>query len=81
VRERKLSAKDHLRVQTRKGVIEPHLAPDGGVTVNMGVPVFLLDQVPFDSAGMVLLPQGDWGTWSLPLQNGQGVARLDQAVL
>lgn len=40
VREHNLSNKDILRVQTKKGVIEPRFAPDGRITVNMGIPRF-----------------------------------------
>jgi len=67
VRDRGLTTKDTICVQTMKGVIAPHLTADGQVTVDMGVPVFSLPEIPFDDAGLHLLPQGDWGNWPLRL--------------
>ena len=51
VRDKGLTDKDRIRVQTLSGVVEPCLTPDGRVTVNMGAPVFAPERVPFDSAG------------------------------
>jgi diaminopimelate epimerase len=56
-----------IRVKTQKGVIEPRLTPDGRVTVNMGAPVFELEQIPFDASGLTLQSQGLWGNWPLAL--------------
>jgi diaminopimelate epimerase len=67
VRDQGLTTKDVLRVQTMKGVIEPRLTPDGRVTVNMGAPVFALEQIPFDAAGLQFVAQGSWGNWPLAL--------------
>ena len=39
-----LTRKGTIRVKTMKGVIEPRLTSDGRVTVNMGAPVFALEQ-------------------------------------
>ncbi len=47
VRARGLTDKRTLRVETAGGVIEPALAADGEVTVNMGVPRFGAADVPF----------------------------------
>jgi diaminopimelate epimerase len=47
VRARGLTDKRALRVETAGGVIEPALAADGEVTVNMGVPRFRAADVPF----------------------------------
>ena len=47
VRERGLTAKSEIRVETAAGVITPRLEPDGEVTVNMGPPVFEAQRVPF----------------------------------
>ena len=77
VRDRGLTAKDVIRVQTMKGVIEPRLLPDGRVTVDMGAPVFELEQIPFDAAGLVFQPQGNWGNWPLALVG----STLDATVL
>jgi diaminopimelate epimerase len=49
VHDKKLSAKAALRVETRSGVIEPRLEPDGRVTVNMGAPEFEPRRIPFDA--------------------------------
>lgn len=49
VREKGLSDKDEIRVETASGVITPRLQPDGLVTVDMGVPVLEPARVPFVS--------------------------------
>jgi diaminopimelate epimerase len=67
VRDRGLTDKDVIRVQTMKGVIEPHLTADGRVTVNMGAPVFDLAHIPFDADNLAFHTQGDWGNWPLAL--------------
>jgi len=55
VRDKGLSAKDEICVQTQAGLITPRLEPDGAVTVNMGVPLFEPERIPFlsDSAAVV----------------------------
>ena len=65
VHDRGLTDKDVIRVQTMKGVIEPRLTADGRVTVNMGAPVFDLEQIPFDATDLTFQPQGTWGNWPL----------------
>ena len=65
VRDQGLTTKDTLRVQTLSGVIEPHLTPDGRVTVNMGAPVFVLADIPFDATGLHAQAAGAWQNWSL----------------
>jgi diaminopimelate epimerase len=47
VRDCGLTAKRTIRVETRGGVIEPTLEPDGQVRVDMGVPRFEADAIPF----------------------------------
>jgi diaminopimelate epimerase len=47
VRDKNLSAKNAIRVETRSGIIEPRLEQDGRVTVNMGVPIFEPARIPF----------------------------------
>jgi diaminopimelate epimerase len=47
VRDKGLSAKNAIRVETRSGIIEPRLEKDGRVTVNMGVPIFEPGRIPF----------------------------------
>ena len=65
VHDRGLTDKDVIRVKTQKGVIEPRLNADGRVTVNMGAPVFDVEQIPFDAAGLAFQAQGSWGNWPL----------------
>ena len=47
VRERGLTAKREIRVETAGGLIVPALADDGEVTVDMGVPHFRAEEIPF----------------------------------
>ncbi len=49
VRERGLTGKDEIRVETMAGIIAPRLEADGEVTVNMGAPVFEPRRIPFVS--------------------------------
>jgi diaminopimelate epimerase len=65
VHDKGLTTKDTIRVKTMKGVIAPHLTPDGRVTVDMGAPVFALEDIPFDASGLTFVPQGSWGNWPL----------------
>ncbi|MGA9031293.1 MAG: diaminopimelate epimerase [Sulfuricaulis sp.] len=51
VRDKRLTAKDEIAVETISGMIYPRLEPDGNVTVNMGVPRLDPAEVPFQ-AGM-----------------------------
>lgn len=67
VRERGLTAKDRIRVQTKGGVIEPQLTPDGRVTVDMGCPQFDPARVPFDAQGLAPQAQGAGVLWPLAL--------------
>jgi diaminopimelate epimerase len=47
VRDRGLTDKREIRVETAGGVIVPRLGDDGNVTVDMGVPRFAAQDVPF----------------------------------
>ncbi len=67
VRDKGLTDKDLLRVQTMKGVIAPELTPDGRVTVDMGRPRFAPAEVPFDAAGLQPVPRGQGEQWPLAL--------------
>lgn len=49
VRDKRLTAKDEIALETLAGTIYPRLEPDGSVTVNMGVPRFEPDEVPFEA--------------------------------
>ncbi len=50
VREKGLSDKDRIRVETASGIIELAIQADGQVTVNMGVPEFAPENIPFLAA-------------------------------
>lgn len=67
VRDKGLTHKDEIRVQTMAGVIAPRLEADGRVTVDMGRPVLEPARVPFDAAGLVPVPQGFTQKWPLAL--------------
>ena len=76
VRERGLSTKDTLRVKTAKGVISPQLLADGRVTVDMDLPIFEPDAIPFDASGLSLQAMGAWGNWPLALDSSSPVATV-----
>ena len=67
VRDKGLSPRDTIRVQTLSGVIAPQLTPDGRVTVDMGRPVFDPARIPFDASGLAPMPQGLGQKWHLTL--------------
>lgn len=52
VRDRGLTDKREIRVETLGGVIVPRLEDDGRVTVDMGPPDFEPRRVPFDATGL-----------------------------
>jgi diaminopimelate epimerase len=47
VRDKKLTNKEHLVVETKGGIIELHITDDNQVTVDMGVPVLEPEKIPF----------------------------------
>lgn len=49
VREKGLTDKDSIRVETASGVIELNIQANGQVTVNMGVPEFAPWKIPFNA--------------------------------
>lgn len=49
VRDKGLTDKDEIAVETRSGIIYPRIRADDAVTVNMGVPQFEPKDVPFDA--------------------------------
>ena len=65
VRQRGLTRKDVVRVQTISRVLELSRDAQGRVSVDMGVPVFDLSAVPFHAAGLVAQASGNWHTWPL----------------
>ena len=67
VRERGLTSKRRIRVRTLAGVIEPEVADDDRVTVDMGPPEFTPALVPFIPDGLVPGRLGDAQTWPLEI--------------
>jgi len=67
VHERGLCSKRTLRVQVAGGTLGLHLGADGQVSVDMGAPVFELERIPFDPAGLQARALGDWQVWPLAL--------------
>jgi diaminopimelate epimerase len=59
VRDKGLSTKDVLRVQTKKGVIAPQLTPDGRVTVDMGAPSFDWANFPLEATDLTFVSMGN----------------------
>lgn len=81
VRDKGLSSKDTLRVKTMKGVIEPRITLDGRVTVDMGAPVFALDEIPFDPRGASPQTQNLWMSWPVVQVNTASGAPVLVAVV
>ncbi len=70
VRDRGLTSKRSIRVETLAGVLEPRDEGDRGVTVDMGSPTFELGRVPFDASGLEPRLAGDERLWPLEV-NGK----------
>ena len=81
VRDRGLIQQDTIRVQTKSGVIDLQLTPDGRVTVNMGAPVFDLADIPFDATDLQPHVEGLWQKWPLALVLPAEVAPVFVAVV
>jgi len=74
VRDKGLSDKTTVRVETVNSLLELRLQPDGRVTVDMGPPVFELARVPFDPRGATPRAVGGFELW--PLGVDVGVAEV-----
>jgi diaminopimelate epimerase len=70
-----LATRRAIRVQTLGGLIEPRLQDDGQVTVDMGVPAFDPERVPFDARGLIAREDGQARLW--PLALGERVVEVD----
>lgn len=64
VHDRHLTNKTKFKVQTMSGIVEPELGPNGWVRVNMGMPKFLPEQIPF-------IADEAEGLYSLELDNAE----------
>ena len=65
VRDRGLTDRDAIRVETMSGVIEPRMQPDGRVQVDMGAPAFEPARIPFDASGLAPRPMHEDSLWPL----------------
>ena len=66
VRDKGLSDKDTIRVETMNTLLELQLQSDGRVTVDMGAPIFELASIPFDATG--LQPRRSHGFEQWPIE-------------
>jgi len=66
VRDKQLTNKDTIAVETASGVIYPSLQADGNVTVDMGIPRLNPTDIPF-------LSEQEAIRYSLPLPSGQAI--------
>lgn len=64
-----LTRKSSIRVLTMSGVIEPSIAADGRITVNMGIPSFAPTDSSFDAQGLAMQTQGADSLYLLPLSD------------
>jgi diaminopimelate epimerase len=67
VRDKGLTDKRAIRVETMLGVIEPRLEDDGQVTVDMGAPTLDPARVPFKADGLQGKPDGTDTLWPLDI--------------
>jgi diaminopimelate epimerase len=66
-RDKGLTDKDVLRVETMNTLLELRLQADGRVTVDMNAPVFEPERIPFDAKGLTAQKSGDFELWPLDL--------------
>ncbi len=65
IHNRGLTTQTSVRVQTMERVLQLHMQADGRVTVDMGLPVFDLAQIPFDPQGLQPEAVNNWQKWPL----------------
>jgi diaminopimelate epimerase len=70
VRDKGLSDKERIRVETVNRQIELRLLADGRVTVDMGAPDFAHSSLPFVAEGLDARKVGDLELWPLELIDG-----------
>ena len=80
VRERKLTSKSQVKVQTLNRLLALQMLPDGQVSVDMEKPVFELAQVPFIPPGLQSQVNDEWQVWSLILE-GRELDRSDNGLV
>jgi diaminopimelate epimerase len=72
-RDKGLTTRDTLRVETMNRVLELQLRPDGRVAVDMAAPVFEHAALPFDAGGLTPRSLGRFELWPLELEGGGSV--------
>jgi diaminopimelate epimerase len=70
VTDKGLTNKRQIRVETMSGIIAPSLEEDGRITVDMGRPILVPAQVPFDSLGLYSHQDHQAAVWPLDV-NGK----------
>lgn len=65
VTEKNLTEKDTIRVETMSGIIEPRLEENGDITVDMGPPILLPQDVPFNTEGLSARIESEQTLWPL----------------
>ena len=78
VHDHGLNEKREIRIETLSGVISPKLEMDGKITVNMGIPIFAPDKIPFVTEKQALtyqleLPEGPVTISALSMGNPHAV--------
>jgi diaminopimelate epimerase len=69
VREKGLTDKSVVRVETVNNLLELRARPDGRVTVDMNAPVFETARVPFDADGLAPREMDGFALWPLPVED------------
>jgi len=72
VTEKGLTSQQAIRVETMKGIIQPRLEADGNITVDMGAPVLVPAEVPFDTAGLEGRTEGVDTVWPVAIAHRGG---------
>ena len=70
VRDHGLTDRDTIRVRTLSGILTLSLGSDGRVSVDMGMPIFEAERVPFDPTGLVSREQAAERLWPIELDHG-----------
>ena len=73
VRDKGLTTRRAIRVETMNRVLELELHDDGRVAVDMSAPVFEHAALPFDGGGLQPRRVGDFELWPLELDRGGAV--------
>lgn len=66
--EKNLTDKTRIKVETLSGIIEPRLEADGEITVDMGPPILIPEQVPFDATGLLGKVEEQDTLWPLEIK-------------